>query len=252
MLLALLLLYLTPSGAAGSRIFGGREAKPHSWPYMVSLQVNQAHVCGGVLIRKDLVLTAAHCAQSSPSEVLLGAHNISRMEGSQQRIRISEYHKHSRFPDHTDSRNPRRYFYDIMLLKLGQNATLNEFVKVFRVPNKYKYMEPGTACTTAGWGKRVLGRTTESVLYEASLRLDSNKNCGSKWQSYYNPDHMACSVSDGKEGFCQGDSGGPLVCDSKLYGIVIYTAAQCDDASYPEVYTRVSYFLPWIKEMMRL
>ncbi|CAF91811.1 unnamed protein product, partial [Tetraodon nigroviridis] len=42
-------------------IVGGRESKPHSRPYMVSLQVGNHHTCGGILINSNFVLTAAHC-----------------------------------------------------------------------------------------------------------------------------------------------------------------------------------------------
>lgn len=44
-----------------AQIIGGREAVPHSRPYMVSLQNAKSHVCGGVLVHQKWVLTAAHC-----------------------------------------------------------------------------------------------------------------------------------------------------------------------------------------------
>uniref|UniRef100_A0A671NHC9 Granzyme B-like n=1 Tax=Sinocyclocheilus anshuiensis TaxID=1608454 RepID=A0A671NHC9_9TELE len=54
-----LLVFVT--GGMESSIFGGKEAKHHSRPYMVSIQCKNHHTCGGMLIRQDYVLTAAHC-----------------------------------------------------------------------------------------------------------------------------------------------------------------------------------------------
>uniref|UniRef100_A0A671KGK8 Complement factor D-like n=1 Tax=Sinocyclocheilus anshuiensis TaxID=1608454 RepID=A0A671KGK8_9TELE len=42
-------------------IVNGTEAKPHSRPFMVSLQKNWRHICGGFLISDRFVMTAAHC-----------------------------------------------------------------------------------------------------------------------------------------------------------------------------------------------
>ncbi|KAI3353743.1 hypothetical protein L3Q82_004980 [Scortum barcoo] len=48
-----------------TRIIGGSVAKSGHWPWQVSLHFRGSHVCGGVLISPDFVLTAAHCFQSS-------------------------------------------------------------------------------------------------------------------------------------------------------------------------------------------
>uniref|UniRef100_A0A7M4FWB9 Mast cell protease 1A-like n=1 Tax=Crocodylus porosus TaxID=8502 RepID=A0A7M4FWB9_CROPO len=42
-----------------------------------------------------------------------------------------------------------------------------------------------------------------------------------------------------------GDSGGPLVCDRVVQGIISWGP---DNATPPEVYTKVSRFIPWIKK----
>lgn len=44
-----------------SRIIGGEEAVPHSWPWQASIQIAGENLCGGTVISKMWVVTAAHC-----------------------------------------------------------------------------------------------------------------------------------------------------------------------------------------------
>lgn len=53
-----------------SRIVGGREARPHSWPFMCSLQRfvggsgdPWVNICGACIIKRRWILTAAHCVK---------------------------------------------------------------------------------------------------------------------------------------------------------------------------------------------
>uniref|UniRef100_A0A8B9K691 Si:dkey-78l4.13 n=1 Tax=Astyanax mexicanus TaxID=7994 RepID=A0A8B9K691_ASTMX len=58
----LLLATLVPSPTRSDvGIINGTEAKPHSRPYMVSVQRNGKHTCGGFLVSEHFVMTAAHC-----------------------------------------------------------------------------------------------------------------------------------------------------------------------------------------------
>lgn len=47
-----------------SRIIGGEEAVPYSWPWQVSVQISDQHICGGAVLAKEWVVTAAHCFDS--------------------------------------------------------------------------------------------------------------------------------------------------------------------------------------------
>ena len=58
-----------------NRIIGGNEAVEDRHAYAVSLYDNIGHFCGGSLIAKDVVLTAAHC-KGGEYFAVAGRHNI--------------------------------------------------------------------------------------------------------------------------------------------------------------------------------
>uniref|UniRef100_A0A8C1QEX2 trypsin n=1 Tax=Cyprinus carpio TaxID=7962 RepID=A0A8C1QEX2_CYPCA len=215
----LLLIGLPLAGGMESSIIGGKEAIPYSKPYMASIQRGKYHTCGGMLIREDYVLTAAHCLNRSDFssrdyfEVVLGAHNINKVERSQQRIPVIKYIRHPLF----EQNNEKDYTYDIMLLKLKKKAKLNAFVKVMPLPKKNEKTPANVKCSIAGWGsKNPKTFQSSDVMQEVSLKLQENSKCKNMWQQYFNSEIMICSVSDGKHAFCK-----VLYCII-LYYIILY------------------------------
>ncbi|XP_073701199.1 granzyme B-like [Garra rufa] len=253
--ICLLLSIFSLSGGFESGIVGGHEVKPHSKPYMASLQYRRQHICGGMLIRNDYVLTAAHCLNQVSHnrhhvEVVLGAHNITEVETSQQRIQVMKFIRHPMF----EQSNEPNYSYDIMLLKLKKKAELNKFVKVMSLPKKNGKTPANVDCSIAGWGlKTPKGNQASDVMREVKLKLQENSKCKEKWQQHFNSETMICSVSDGRHAFCLGDSGSPLICNTKPQGIASYTIHDnCTNTTYPQVYVKISFFLPWIKKKMKM
>ncbi|XP_016398384.1 granzyme B(G,H)-like [Sinocyclocheilus rhinocerous] len=240
----LLLYVFSLSGGLESGIVGGKEVKPHSRPYMASLQYRRQHTCGGMLIRDDYVLTSGHCLNKN-LEVVLGAHNISQNEDSQQTIQVDKYIRHPKYEN-------GRFIYDIMLLKLKTKAVRNEFVDFIELPKNNKNMPAHVECSIAGWGMTKPGGRVSDALQEVGLKLQFSFECKNKWKDHFNSEKMICSLSDGKRAFCQGDSGSPLFCDSKLKGMAAYTYTDdCTSKKYPEVYMKISAFLPWIKKNIK-
>ncbi|XP_006748317.1 granzyme H [Leptonychotes weddellii] len=241
--LLLLLALLLPLGAGTEEIIGGHEAKPHSRPYMAFVQFldkSKKKRCGGVLVHKYFVLTAAHC-QGSSIRVILGAHNIEEQERTQQVIPVKTAIPH---PDY----NPKNHSNDIMLLQLEREAKQTAAVRPLRLPTGKTRVRPGQVCSVAGWGQ-VSMSSLATTLQEASLEVQKDRECEFLFRGYYNRATQIC-VGDPKKmktGF-KGDSGGPLVCNNVVQGIFSYGKP---DGTPPGVFMKVSHFLPWIKRTMK-
>lgn len=45
----------------GTRIINGEDTDIKHYPYLASVLYCQSHICGGSIIKENVVLTAAHC-----------------------------------------------------------------------------------------------------------------------------------------------------------------------------------------------
>ncbi|NXB98607.1 DDN1 protein, partial [Orthonyx spaldingii] len=236
-------------GAGAGRIIGGQEVKPHSRPYMAYLEiktVSENYTCGGFLIYPDAVLSAAHCVDKEgivSITVTLGAHNIKCEERSQQKIPVRHYSIH---PDYcrTTLNN------DIVLLKLHPRARVNKYVRPIVLPKSNEHVRKGAECNVLGWGwtcSTPEQRCRTNVMMEVELKVQNEAIC--QRLHNYQPQSMIC-VGDkfAKKASYRGDSGGPLVCNQKAHGIVSHGHGH---RLFPVVFTRISFFEPWIREQLR-
>ncbi|NXB61771.1 MCPT3 protease, partial [Struthidea cinerea] len=236
---------LLPWAGAG-RIIGGWEVKPHSRPYMAYLRIktgSQTSSCGGFLIRPDAVLSAAHCVDKEGTvsvTVILGAHNISDQEPSQQKIHVRHWVIHPNY-------SPAGFKNDIVLLKLKPRARTTKYVQLLSLPRSNKRVREGAECKVSGWGWTSVTGLRTDVMREVELKVQNEEKC----QQFpnYQRQSMICVGDDyGKKASYLGDSGGPLVCGQKAHGIVSHGRKR---HLFSEVFTRISYFEPWIREQLR-
>ncbi|KAF1385864.1 hypothetical protein PFLUV_G00112180 [Perca fluviatilis] len=230
--------------ALGSDIINGKKVNEKSMLYMASVQNNKGHhVCGGFLINENFVLTAAHCDDLKPTSVVLGTHNLRKVDDS-MRYRVTRC-KHPSY-DNVSKGD------DIMLLKLSKKAQLNKRVKPVPLIKAEMKIKEKEKCHVAGWGYTETGGKVVDVLQDVDVPIINLKECKKKWGGNL-PANVICAGGYGtKKGFCQGDSGGPLVCNGKAVGVVSFNnKGKCTYPDVPNVYTNISKYLHWISKILK-
>lgn len=194
--------------------------------------------CSGILIAKDMILTAGHCVPQRAGvrmSIKVGSKNIL----------AAEVERHERYSVKNESDGNQVFRNDLAILRLERAVSGGVPVLLpnedLGIPENQKVLVAGAGQNGSGSGRLL---KTESF---ASLREPSARR------------GTSTLVLTGSRSICHGDSGGPTFLRQKSGKLVVIgvhssgTNARCTDAGDKAFYgfdTYVPSYLNWIRETM--
>ncbi|XP_066594933.1 transmembrane protease serine 9-like [Prorops nasuta] len=230
-------LALCAYGLPTGRIVGGHDAPEGKFPYQISLKYLGRHNCGGSILNKRYILTAAHCVKGLNKDLLTVVVGITELNKHGDEYKVESYLAH---PDY----DSYKFVNDIGIIKLAEDIKFNDKVKSIELLSEEPKEEVNEVVLT-GWGRLSAGGALPNHLQEITLVTTTEKACKAvHWR--VDKSHI-CTLTKRGEGACNGDSGGPLVNEQGFQVGVVSFGRPCALGA-PDVYSRVSYFYKYITE----
>lgn len=250
-------------------IIGGSIATPSEFPFLVNIWLNTpkdnyvAHHCGGSLIHKKWVLTAAHCVlqdasdrsegliKSEDLQLYLGSIQVSGEGGRLLKVKSIQIHPQFSWPH-----------YDVALIELLNEIQDVPVLSLNTVPIQ-DFKLPMNAIVM-GWGLTDKeGRVDAEIVNKVSVPVTSSKICTQDefvrkkgWK--ISEDILCVETNLNTRSSCPGDSGGPLITSKNGQYVQIGIVSWGSACRWPfdkiqsniEGYANVAYVYGWIQQVI--
>merc|ERR1712212_767202 len=233
------------------RIIGGTAVTGREFPWQVLIRFD-GNICGGSVISKRFVLTAAHCTNENTMTIIPGADNF--LSGKSVNVKKATNH-HSYDKDTLAN--------DIAVLELEEDLQFDEAISPVCLPDGHRDYA-GMAAVSTGYGLTTDFKNEDgsdnlsaSISYDL-LKIDQvvadASECSRRWGGSFNEVQNICAASNPGKTICSGDSGGPIqvqVGDNyHIIGVSSYVD-QMGCTKREGVYAKVAEYNSWILDIVK-
>ncbi|XP_077285472.1 chymotrypsin-2-like [Arctopsyche grandis] len=221
-----------------TRIVGGTSAALGLIPYQVSLRYSSmAHGCGGTIIDRNWIITAAHCIDGMDIEYVFAGSIYLNSGGV--RLNVAKTIKHPEY-------NPNTISNDIGLVKTVQSFTYGKYIKPLSLPTFN--IGGGYSVRVSGWGLTSYPGSIPNTLQYLQVLTLTNSECSRSLKPFVIDRSHLCTLRNVGQGTCSGDSGGPMMYANQLHGVVSFSKLCAKGV--PDGFARVYEFNSWISSTM--
>jgi secreted trypsin-like serine protease len=247
-----LTLTATVAFGAETSIVGGTTAPPGRWPFQVALLLTgfgnnyKSEWCGGSLVDRFHVVTAAHCVRDKqPAELRVLTGTQSLTDGGTRRL-VANIQIHPKYDNNVD--------YDIAVITLRTPADeVPFFATLITQADESTLAKPTTLAYAIGWGSTVpTGGGYPQALQQVGVRIVARGDCNdaNSYDGLITARMICAGFAQGGKDACDGDSGGPLVVRDaqgrwRLQAGIVSWGDGCAQQNLFGVYSRVALLSAW-------
>ncbi|XP_017835477.1 seminase [Drosophila busckii] len=207
--------------------------------FVVNLRNNGRFSCGGTLVHRLHVVTAAHCVAGIAASRLSVQAGVSSLSERGQIRRVSRYFVPPAY-------NSNSYNWDVAVVRLQSAIT-----GINVAPLCSSQWRAGAFMRVSGWGATRYGNSGgTNQLRTVQLQIIRRDTCQRRYGSRtrLQPSNF-CAFTRGRDA-CTGDSGTGAIYNNQLCGIVS-VGLGCASGNFPGIYTSINVARSFINGIIR-
>lgn len=184
-------------GESDGKIVGGQEIQLSVAPYQVSLQNRGYHECGGSIISKTFILTAAHCTYLTRPRQLSVRVGTARVNSGGEVFAVKAVFSHPGY-------NPNTYNNDFSIVQLIGSINLKEGVTaIIALPTLNDPIADGALAFVSGWGDTLVASESTKNLRGVEVPTVNQSACKRVYSIVTNNMVCAGDMKNGGIDSCQ-------------------------------------------------